>query len=98
MDGRHAVSHDEHENVFYNWEQQLKDCVYILTAIHCPDGAARDETRLDSLVTSRDQANKQFSALAARHFPVIHRSSLQAKNHPYSKVSQEIGRDQIVDG
>ncbi len=87
MDGRHAVSHDEHENVFYNWEQQLKDCVYILTAIHCPDAAARVQTRLDSLVTSRDQANKQFSAFTARHFPVIrsHRSFLQAKKSPLLK-------------
>lgn len=82
MEGRHAVSHDKQENVFYNWEQHLKDCVYILTAIHCPDAAARVQKRLDRLTASRDQAKNQFSALTARHFPTVHRSFLQAKKSP----------------
>lgn len=85
MDGRHAVSHDEQENVFFNWEQHLKDCVYILTAIHCPDAAARVQKRLDQLTTSRDQAKKQFSALTARRVTTVHRSFLQAKKSPQLK-------------
>jgi hypothetical protein len=89
MDGRHAVSHDQHQNIFNNWEQQLKDCVYLLTAIHCPDAAARVQTRLDSLITSRDQAKRRYSALAARNFPVVHRSFQQAKKSPIIKGKPE---------
>ncbi|EFX80507.1 hypothetical protein DAPPUDRAFT_318630 [Daphnia pulex] len=85
MEGRHAVSHDMQENIFYNWEQHLKDCVYILTAIHCPDAAARVQKRLDQLTTSRDQAKKQFSALTARRVTTVHRSFLQAKKSPQLK-------------
>jgi hypothetical protein len=85
MEGRHAVSHDKQENVFYNWEQHLKDCVYILTAIHCPDAAARVQKRLDRLTASKDQANQQFSALTARRVPTVHRSFLQAKKSPQLK-------------
>jgi hypothetical protein len=85
MEGRHAVSHDKQENVFYNWEQHFKDCVYILTAIHCPDAAARVQKRLDRLTAARDQANQQFSALTARRVPTVHRSFLQAKKSPQLK-------------
>jgi hypothetical protein len=85
MEGRHAVSHDKQENVFYNWEPYLKDCVYILTAIHCPDAAARVQKRLDRLTASRDQAKKQFSALTARRVTTVHRSFLQAKKSPQLK-------------
>lgn len=85
MEGRHAVSHDKQENVYYNWEQHLKDCVYILTAIHCPEAAARVQKRLDQLTKSRDQAKKQFSALTARRVTTVHRSFLQAKKSPQLK-------------
>lgn len=79
MQGRHAVSHDQYENIFYNWEKYFNDCIVLLISIHCPRAAARVQSRLDSLLAVRKRAQNQMSAIDA-HVP-IHRRSSKTYHH-----------------
>ena len=58
MNGRHAICHDQYQNVLDNWPIYLKDFVSLLTAIHYPEAAERVQEKLDFLTAKQQKANR----------------------------------------
>jgi hypothetical protein len=58
MNGRHAICHDQYQNVLDNWPIYLKDFVSFLTAIHCPEASERVQEKLDFLTAKQQKSNR----------------------------------------
>jgi hypothetical protein len=58
MNGRHAICHDQYQNVLDNWPIYLKDFVSFLTTIHCPEAAERVQDKLDFLTAKQQKSNR----------------------------------------